>query len=165
MAHDDPTAGKIITAEWSIRNSVFGTYTPALTASIVNPNLGTTGTAVGRWHRTGHLITGWAEFDFAGTGVLAGSGSYQINLPFPFDASFNPTGTTQGPIVGIGRLRDESTAANRQNVAVSIFAAPDIVLMRQAGSTFVTDSDPFIWATGDRININFSYVADGASLP
>lgn len=56
-------------------------YTPALTGTGSNPNLGSTGTAVGDYIVVGNECYWSAQLTFAGAGVAAGSGSYRISLP------------------------------------------------------------------------------------
>lgn len=55
---------------------------PTLFGTSVNPNLGSTGTAIGRYKRLGVMC--WAQwiFTFAGTGVTTGTGDFYVNLPF-----------------------------------------------------------------------------------
>lgn len=57
------------------------TYSPTLTASGGNPNLGSTGTATGAAKIIGKTCDWAAEFVFSGTGVSAGSGVWIVSLP------------------------------------------------------------------------------------
>lgn len=169
MAHDDPFAGKTVHADWAFYLDTSGTYTPTLTATTTDPNLGDTGTATGAWHRNGHLITGWAIFEFGGTGVDAGSGTYLISLPFDADGSILETSsgnaTGFGSPIGVATSRDSSTTSN---------SSTGIVVLEGAGACWVQETDsagrfgsanPFIWADGDRLLVNFAYLADSAGLP
>jgi len=60
------------------------TYTPVLIGTGgVNPNLGSTGYAAGIFTATGRKIEGVFEISFAGVGVTAGTGSYNVTMPLP----------------------------------------------------------------------------------
>lgn len=57
------------------------TYSPTLTASGGNPNLGSTGTASGAAKIIGKTCDWRAVFVWSGTGVSAGSGYWVVSLP------------------------------------------------------------------------------------
>jgi hypothetical protein len=167
MPHDDPYAGKTIDADWAYYTSVSTAYAAALTATTTNPNLGADGTSVGSYHRNGHSIIGFAQFFFSGAGLSAGSGAYQISLPFNADTSIMVASTTvgAGAQIGTGFLRDSDTSANHTIVNVQLASASVVRLIRSASNAAITNAfPPIAWATGDRISINFSYVADPAAL-
>jgi hypothetical protein len=166
VAHDDPYAGKTIDADWAYYTSVSNAYAAALTATTTNPNLGADGTSVGSYHRSGHLITGFAQFFFSGAGLSAGSGAYEISLPFNADTSVMVASTLvgAGAQIGTGFLRDSEPTTGHLIVNVQLVSASAVRLIRSASNGAVTNATPFTWATGDRISINFSYVADPAVL-
>lgn len=166
MAHDDPYAGKHVDADWAYYTSVSNAYAAALTATTTNPNLGADGTSVGSYHRSGHLITGFAQFFFSGAGLSAGSGAYEIALPFNADTSVLVASTLvgAGAQIGAGFLRDSDTSANHEIVNVQLASASAVRLIRSGSNGAVTNATPIAWATGDRIVINFSYVADPSVL-
>lgn len=56
-------------------------YTPALSGSATNPNLGTTGASTGAYKQIGRLVLWRAKFTTGGTGIAAGSGNYGTTLP------------------------------------------------------------------------------------
>lgn len=143
------------------------TYTPTLTVdSGTDPDLGADGTATGAYHRNGLLITGWAQFVFSGTGLSAGSGTYQVSLPFDADTSIIVAGpgASNGFTIGAAAYNDSSTAGNRTvgTVGLRDTAAARLYIV---GGTAVSDSTPFTWAEGDGIAITFAYLADPADLP
>lgn len=57
------------------------TYTPAVTATTTNPNLGSTAIAEGEYQVANGRCSGRATVITGGTGITAGSGSYRISLP------------------------------------------------------------------------------------
>lgn len=167
MPHDDPYAGQTISGAWAYDLSRSVSYNPELTATTTSPNLGADGTAVGAYHRAGHLITGWARFQFSGTGVSAGSGVYLVSLPLAADTSLltNATTVTTGDIVGHGYVRDSGTSANNQKVLAQLADTASLVrLYREATAGAVTDATPFTWATGDGLAVQFAYIADPSVL-
>lgn len=62
--------------------SKWNPWTPTLTATTTNPNLGSTGTAVGRYIilPTGFCVARF-EITFGGTGISAGSGPWWLSYP------------------------------------------------------------------------------------
>ena len=57
-------------------------YVPVLTASVTNPNIGSTGTIVGAYQRlTERTIAYRIVITASGVGVTPGSGNYQITIP------------------------------------------------------------------------------------
>jgi hypothetical protein len=60
---------------------LFVPYTPALTASSVNPTMGTGATATGMYTRLGDLVVAYGDIRFGTAGFAAGTGTYRIGLP------------------------------------------------------------------------------------
>lgn len=56
-------------------------WTPVLTGSTTNPNLGSTGTAVGKYFRWGRFVVARFRLTFGGTGISAGSGQWHVSYP------------------------------------------------------------------------------------
>lgn len=166
MAHDDPFAGKTVHAAWGFYLDTADTYTPSLTATATNPNLGDTGTATGWWQRNGHFISGGAIFQFSGSGVSGGTGLYQISLPFDADASAMIINTAfgQASVLGAALLRDNSTSAN-STTGICFLRTSTVIGIALDGGLGVDADDPFIWAAGDAISVDFAYLADPAGLP
>lgn len=127
-------------------------YSPALTAVTTNPVLGSTGTAVGRYFRMGDWIKGWADFEFGGAGVAAGTGAYRISIPFAID-----TILVLRSVTGICFYRDSSAASN-QSGQNNFQTATTLALKDEAGAD-VGAAAPWTWATGDEIHCEFSYPA------
>lgn len=71
-------------------------YTPTLTASTTNPNLGTAQSVVAAFTRVGKTVHWRAVLQSGGTGISAGSGTYNLTLPVAIRAGL------PFPIVGSG---------------------------------------------------------------
>jgi hypothetical protein len=65
----------------NLQGLAWTTWTPALTGAVSNPNLGSTGTAEGRYVRIGNLVFAQFECVFNGTGISAGSGQWFVSTP------------------------------------------------------------------------------------
>lgn len=164
------SAGEIITAKFLTDLATEGTYTPVLgSSSAPAPNLGADGSITGTWHRNGREINGTVMIHFAGTGADAGSGFYEVSLPFDADLSVMSASTNTGAGSALGGvvLRDDSGVNSSLGVAhlrsASLFRI--VVNSTVAGNTLVGFNTPWTWAAGDRIAIEFTYTADPAGLP
>lgn len=160
MSHDDPFAGETVQAALAYYLDTSGTYTPDLTATTTDPDLGADGSINGSWHRNGHLISMWVRIHFSGAGLSAGSGIYEISTPFNGDSSIMPGEA----IIGSGYIVDNDVVGNRQPIAVRLQSS-EVVRLRPTGASFVTDSTPFTWASDDFIYLAAFYLADPAGLP
>lgn len=167
MSHDPVRAFAPLAAGMVAALDVSGLWTPELTATTTNPNLGADGSATGGWHVTGHLVTCWGRFVFAGSGISPGSGAYRISVPFAPDLSLiDQSGTTgDGTQVGFGRLRDNSAGANSQSVVVQFVTGGVLALLQHATNNTVSNSSPFTPADGDRISFQATYPIDPSELP
>lgn len=138
-------------------------YTPVLTATTTNPDLGTGGSATGGWHFVdSQLVWFWALFVF-GSSPDPGSGYYQVSVPVP--------PVTDNRRLGDGAVIDASASSEIRPVAVICASALAQALSVSAERAFLTDmsapagitaalvSDaaPFVWAEGDQINISGLY--------
>lgn len=138
-------------------------YTPSLTATTTNPNLGTLPTIEGEFYVTGQLVVVFVNIQF-GSGATAGSGDYRISVPaaYPIDSIYTSTST---PLLGNIRLRDNSvpnetvwvpfTSSSEGSGNISV-RNPDSPNSQQAGS-----GTPWTWAVDDRIIGTFSYITSG----
>lgn len=167
MPHDELSVGQIPSADRLQRLDTQGTYTPTLTATTTNPNLGADGEITGFWHRNGHRISGRVFFLFSGAGLSAGSGIFEISLPFDADLSIEIASGSVGVAsqIGTGFLRDNSTSANSSAVFPRLFSANTFLMNRPTSNAAVTEALPVPWAEGDRGSIQFAYLADPAGLP
>lgn len=64
----------------NITTAAWASYVPTFTASTVNPNIGTTGTIVGRTHKVGKKRTDNIIITFGGTGISSGTGDFIFSL-------------------------------------------------------------------------------------
>ena len=99
MAWINPTTvatGDVLTAakwnqdvveNWQAVGGAWTSWTPALTATTTNPNIGTTGTALGHNVQTGKLVRFNAVIGTAGSGIAGGTGDYRLSLPVAAKAS------------------------------------------------------------------------------
>jgi hypothetical protein len=142
-------------------------YSPQLLGSTTNPNLGDDGQAVGAYHVIGQLLTGWAQFLFAGSGISAGSGVLSITTPLPADPSLMISGGVggAGTSVGTGKIRDNSTSANSKTVYLQLDEGGHSVFMQFSNAnSSVSATSPIPWEVGDRISINFAYLIDPLAI-
>lgn len=142
-------------------------YTPVMTASVTNPNLGSNADIRGRFSQLQNgLVYGWATFRAAGTGIDAGSGVYFISLPVPFDIAIYPTlGLIEnGHLIGNGFIRDDSNA----DLCLPIVVMPGttnstckMLTHTFSGKTnrLVNSSSTFVMNTNDVYSIRFMYKA------
>lgn len=126
-----------------------GTYTPALTASGTNPNLGAGGAAVGKWWRDGEFVVVEFGFSFNGAGVAAGSGTYLVSLPFSLSSAHAAYCSFGG-----GNIYDASASSNpsctfSRNASTS--------LLRIHAANIVSAAVPWTWAAGDSITGTVRY--------
>ena len=136
-------------------------WTPALTASIVNPTLGTASVQEGRYTQIGKTIIAKGTVKFGTSGTNAGSGTYYISLPVTADMSFTfdttiPTGYMRAVnnnlgenAVGAPELETSTTfqlVFNQYNTVSS-----DLASMNHAA--------PFSWAASDSIHFYLVYEA------
>ena len=129
-------------------------YVPALTADTLNPNLGATGQALGRFCDLGDLILFWALLRFGGAGVAAGTGPYRVTLPVNAAVGQDPT-----EMIGSAQYADSSGATRNTGVCILDDSAANVRLLASGTTTFVGAAVPWAWATGDVIYLNGQYQA------
>lgn len=164
----DPFAGQTVDADWGYYLDAPGTYTPALTATTTNPNLGADGSISGWYHRSGLWIAGSVLIHFSGSGLSGGSGTYEISLPLDADTSIMTANTVSGggDVLGGGFIRDNNATGNSAIVQAQLRSASLVRLKLTGGITSVTSSNPFpSWEADDRISFAFGFIADPAGLP
>lgn len=140
-------------------------YTPALTAATTNPDLGASGEANGQWVRIGDLIVGWAQFLFSGSGVDNGEGTYFISLPVPAASSMAASGSQgAGSVLGSAVVRFGSTDPSGGGITAQLTSGgTNMVLSQVVGELgrLVAHHRPAEWSDGDRITVQFCYLAEG----
>lgn len=134
--------------------SAWAPYSPSLTATSTNPNLGTGATATGAFQVSGGILNGYFSIQF-GTGSSSGSGTYRVSIPSPVHPdlldSFMPVGSV--------RLRDDSAPTERIWALITVPGNANVLEMRstgETGATQVTNNVPWTWAPSDRIRGTFT---------
>jgi hypothetical protein len=147
------TSGQVLTAATlNTIGAAWESWTPALTASTTNPNLGTTGTSVGRYARINKTIFGNAIFTFNGTGIAAGTGFYFCSLPITAQGA----GLAVGSVIAIDVSTFASTAQLTQTDTVNRLIG---VGTGGGGLVATLQATTYAWAAGDFIRYEFCYEA------
>lgn len=149
-------------AAWiTVFSNTVTAITPVLTATTTNPTLGTGSSAVAWWSRSqANMIDFTFAFKFGTSGVNAGSGSYNVNLPV---TALSVMGSAFPEAAGMGMIRDDSSGVIKgatmyvpgSNTAVIAMHAPDA----SGNAVFLANNGPWIWATLDYIFGNIRYRA------
>lgn len=148
------TSGQVLTAATlNTIGAVWETWTPALTGSTTNPNLGSTGTITGRYGRINKTYYGIGSFSFGGAGISAGTGFYFVSLP--------ATAQAAGPVTGSWYAYDSSA----DTVATGVMALDNTSRMAfyrngvTGGVFLAAATTPWTWASGDIMRWQFQYEA------
>ena len=134
-------------------------YTPIFTAEFGGLALGT-GTLTGWYFSIFNTVYSWGEFRF-GTGMAAGSGFYEITLPFlPAPNYVANLNTGKGSLIGTCRIWQNSTISNRQSGTVQLRASNKVMfnLRVNSGARSVSNTFPFAWTTLDGISWSVTYL-------
>lgn len=119
-------SGDTITEDWTIAVETaieelqagtldeVAAYTPQIKGSTANPNLGSTGSATGRYVIAGKLLVVEAAFVFNGTGIATGSGQATITLP----DVVTPSSLSSHVPAGMVSIVDASAGQSREFRAV-----------------------------------------------
>lgn len=129
-------------------------YTPSLTGTTTNPTLGTGSSRTGAWQRDGRRVTVRANIKFGTSGAAAGSGFYEISLPF--NAKVLSTGRQAA---GAAYTYDSSGNDFEDGVAFIDTSVADRVRLSIAGGV-ITNSFPWTWAVSDELGFTITYEAD-----
>lgn len=125
------------------------TYTPTLTGSGSNPNLGAGGSISGRYLKIGKLVIVLARADWAGAGASAGSGTYAISLPVAVGAGFLYVGSVlcfDGTTFRTGVCEPNHTNQTTQ-------------MITHGATARVASNVPQTWKANDLLSISLIYVA------
>lgn len=125
-------------------------WTPALTATSVNPTMGTGSSVAGRYCQHGKLVEGWGRITFGTASAAAGTGQYLINYPV------TPTSANQH-VMGTAVLLDNS--ASTFNLGI-VYTNADTISMRIAitgTALVVANNAPWTWANNDALYFEFKY--------
>lgn len=135
------------------------TYTPVLYGSTTDPTIGD-GTISGRYTFVGATIKGEIQIIAGVTGFNRGSGVYSISLPtVGIVEDYQPVGQVvmrdEGP--GISYV-GTAIFNNGVNDRIELYMHSQISAFDQGVS--VTDTQPFVFSTNDKILVQFIYEAD-----
>jgi len=145
------SSGQVLTA--ATMNSIgaaWETWTPALTATSVNPSLGTGSTATGKYCRINKLIVATFLLRF-GTGPSAGTGNYLVSLPVTAAGTQSYYQNELGQIL----IRDDSTQAQYQTTGYLVSTSTfNPVYSATYGGALVNvgAAAPWTWAANDSIS-------------
>lgn len=131
----------------------WGTWTPALTATTVNPTLGTGSAAVGYYVRNGRTIHATAFLRAGTSGVAAGTGNYRVSLPVTA-RDISPV-FFQGAASGFDNSGSDVLSGTARCGSVSGWGAVEIYL----DSTTLSSTGPFVLAANDSFGFSISYEA------
>lgn len=147
-------AGEPLSASKLQRLGDDDTYTPALTASTTDPDLGTTPTEAGFVWLNGQLVTLVVDIVF-GTSPTAGSGTYRISIPAAY-----PLAAGQ-PDHAIGQFRLIDSGSTEALAIAIIDGANDRFELRTTDNdALVTNAAPWTWAAGDALKGMVQYLTD-----
>jgi hypothetical protein len=132
----------------NLRQSAWTQYTATLIGHPTEPSLGANGYSVGWWTRQAdRFIVGRFAIQFAGAGIAAGSGIYEISLPFAMTY-----------VSGQGIGYDDSTAGSYPHL-IRHYNANTVVLMTLDTVPAATygSAAPIAWAANDYICLGTWY--------
>lgn len=147
------TSGQVLTAATlNTIGAVWETWTPVLTGGTTNPNLGSTGTSIGRYAQINKIVIAQAQFTFNGTGIAAGAGVYLCSLPITAQAA--------NPAAGTAVAIDVSTFASTMNVVYLDSTTKALPVGTGGGGLAASiGSGTYVWAAGDFIRFLLIYEA------
>lgn len=146
-------SGAVLTAaNLNTIGAAWETWTPTLSGSVTNPNLGSTGTRDGKYCRINKLIVAHANFTFNGAGIAAGSGFYKCSLPF--------TAIAAAPTVGAVVAIDVSSFASTVNI-IGLDTTSLVIGYGTGGASLAASiqATTYPWAAGDLLRWFMVYEA------
>jgi hypothetical protein len=145
------TSGQVLTAATlNTIGAAWESWTPALTASVTNPTLGTGSSASGKYGRVNKLVYSQGQINFGTAGVGAGSGFYLVSLPI--------TALTSGQVIGQFQIYDSSAVQIYLGTIISNTTANALMYYNNPAG-IVSNSAPFTWAANDFIRYTIQYEA------
>ena len=147
--------GETVSASTLQQLATEATYTPVLTATTTNPDIGTGPTLVGLIWVSGQRVDVWFEIVF-GESPSVGSGNYEISLPALYPFASNNVNFA----IGQGRILDQSASDETTTIIVANTVDNRVQLRSTENSAPVTHAAPYTLAESDIINGHFSYLTD-----
>lgn len=131
----------------AIYDSGLQNYTPTWDQTTTSPSLGNS-TLTGIWRRWGPLVSYNIAFQLGSTATL-GTGAFEFTLPFVVGNS-----ALGGPMAGT--VSDVGTASY---IGIPRFFTTSSILIaiNLNPPTWVTETQPFSWVTGDSLNVSGMY--------
>lgn len=178
MAWTNPrtwVAGEVVTAanmNTHVRDNLTAAFTSAMfDNSTWNCTVDTTGstgpndqTIAGDYVRVGPLVNCWGKTLFDGSTNFGGSGAfYTVAMPKAL-ASYIPTGSVSGAVIGEGFLYDQSANDTYVLAVVAYSTAKAIFRFNNVGTTelgVVSSTNPVTMSTADRLSFHLSYPTTG----
>lgn len=140
-----------------LRTQALIAFTPQLTADTTNPTLGTGGTISGYYYRIFDQIYLWGDFRFGTAGINAGSGIYNIVLPFTInDLLGGDVLPGRAPVVGVASLWDNNSNAGKLPLNVEM-RTPNTLMFNTRinsgiGARHLTNGGYITWDFQDGLN-------------
>jgi hypothetical protein len=134
------------------------TWTPSLTATSVNPTLGSGSVRSGKycWLPGGFVTASW-YVQFGTSGTAAGTGQYQISLPVT--AAVDRGGSAQ-EADGVGKILDASPSTNYPTIWYVPGSAPTLVVgVSCSANASVNNTSPMAWTVSDHLSGTITYRA------
>lgn len=138
----------------TLGQTITGTYTPTLTATSVNPTLGSGGSAQGRYTLfNGNWCTIRGTILFGTSGAASGTGQYLVALPLSHVAH---SGITAGlPLIGSAIIYDASSTTFTPGVSYLGAGSNTFSILVAAGK--VSQGAPWVWTNNDYISFELTY--------
>ena len=154
MANPFPfSSGDVLTAANLNSIGQWSTYTPVLTSSGTNPNIGN-GSVNGYYCQINEIVFFQAWIQFGTSGTSAGSGTYYVSLPV--NAA---TGSGLNIHMGASWYYDSSVPAGRAGISQLATTDKLQMLTTDIVGVTVTSTNPFTWGVNDQIRCAGSYKA------
>ena len=131
----------------TLTNFAWQAWTPTLTASTTNPDLGS-GTLLGRYVKVGQLVVASVILSFA-SDSNAGSGVWRISFPIA---------PTQPLFIG-GSWSINDLGTNNFSGSVRYDGATYIAFPYEGSPFYVSHNYPMTWANGDSLRALWTYEA------
>lgn len=126
--------------------SIGTAYTPTITGP-ATVNYGSGATRVGAFTQVGKITVGYAQISL-GTGASFSAGDWRIGLP---------TFCRYSQLIGSAWMI-QSTGLNKMGVITSTGPSGNSAVLRPEGVYYsASATQPWTWAAGDVLSVNFSY--------